>query len=798
MPSVNLADVTSAKPDVSAPTNSDSQKPHVASLVLNQQNKDMTNNDNQMPPTSVENLQARDQQLKAGTKATEGPRRVDGLLKAAHADDGSTQLSSDSSAKPPSIDGKSVTSGATFALDEKESLRPDDSASVKATEEEDLFSPPDSNPPDSRVGSDHGHRNFHDQLHEITSMGPIPNRAPPAIKLAQPTGQAHGPPMLFNPSAAQSQPVPLQMASLDGLPETVNPLPDEKLLEAVESPRDRLFVMKLEQDFIDFVKDKEENSLDLPQCNGFYRMLAHRLADYYLLGHTLDSSINAVRIWRTPFCRIPRPLTGPSNPSTSNNTPPPNMTAPKIMRRGDGEPKSANNNEPTPEIQERAAGDGQGDKATDKDAKPRMPKTREEKEIMYKQAKERIWGPDHAASDVAEKPIASEEKDNSRSSSTTGKKKGKNKQRKNSDDGFELRSQYEPYYPTTFPINGFGTSDGSGYNAYPMYNTVSQRSSPTSNMQPFSYTSGYPNMGHQAPAAQNLWHGHPFSNFHAGQESHSLGSLQDNTFNLNTAFQQMSFQPSTGFSSSTPSPYGNVYQDALQDMSRSASQQQQLGMWPQMPYQGLNQPNQASFFPSQPTVTTRAARSHHPYPYGQLPQGLTNGKAPQNQHPVPGSFSRQQFNPQSQAFVPNHMVPQPRGIMPQIGTSSLNNFPNLMPSDSAQRQNSAQANAAFGSPGTAQVNTVAQRQPLQSRASFPTPPRITSQALPSANSGQSSAQNPQSTIAKWAAPASLPPKPPPTALQSQLPKVNDSSSLPPHPYANGKVNGGNSSALSSR
>ena len=40
-------------------------------------------------------------------------------------------------AKPPSIDGKSITSGTTFALDEKESLRPDDSASVKAAAEDD-------------------------------------------------------------------------------------------------------------------------------------------------------------------------------------------------------------------------------------------------------------------------------------------------------------------------------------------------------------------------------------------------------------------------------------------------------------------------------------------------------------------------------------------------------------------------------------------------------------------------------------------------------------------------------------
>ena len=323
-PSENLAEVSSTKQEPFVPaTNSDSQKPHVATVILNQSAKDITNNDHHMPQTSVENLQARDQQLKADIKIAEGPRRVDGLLRAAHADDGSTQLSSDSSAKPPSLDDKSVTSGTTFALDEKESLRPDDSASVKATEEEDPFSPPESNPADSRVGSDHSNRNFCDQLREITSMGPIPNRGPPGAKLVQSSGQNPGPQILFNPSAAQAHPLSVQPLNFVGTaPDPVDPIPDEKLLEAVESPRDRLFVMKLEQDFIDFVKDKQyvitisskrhlnvdhtsrESSLDLPQCNGFYRMLAHRLADYYLLGHALDSSINAVRIYRTPFCRM--------------------------------------------------------------------------------------------------------------------------------------------------------------------------------------------------------------------------------------------------------------------------------------------------------------------------------------------------------------------------------------------------------------------------------------------------------------------------------------------------------------
>lgn len=47
-----------------------------------------------------------------------------------------------------------------------------------------------------------------------------------------------------------------------------------------------------------------ENEYCLPNCNTFYRMLAHRLADYYLLGHVVDSTMTGVRITRTPYCRM--------------------------------------------------------------------------------------------------------------------------------------------------------------------------------------------------------------------------------------------------------------------------------------------------------------------------------------------------------------------------------------------------------------------------------------------------------------------------------------------------------------
>lgn len=77
-----------------------------------------------------------------------------------------------------------------------------------------------------------------------------------------------------------------------------------------------------------------EPFIDLPPCNSFCRMLTHKLADYYHMTHQFDAVAGSVRIFRTPFCRLPQSLTSISNPPTSGHTPPPAIPAMKIMRRG--------------------------------------------------------------------------------------------------------------------------------------------------------------------------------------------------------------------------------------------------------------------------------------------------------------------------------------------------------------------------------------------------------------------------------------------------------------------------------
>jgi hypothetical protein len=271
-------------------------------------NKPVGSTDSQgVPPVNMAGLPA-SPLSGAKTEAVDRPQSA-AVVKVSVAEDGSTQLSSsDGSGKAPSIDGKSVVSTTTFALDEKESLRPDDSASLRAVEEEDVISPPESIIADSRQGSDNGAaRAFRDQLHEIAVMNPQPPHrgVPPGRFPTLPNGPQtlYDPNQALNGAGSMSQPLGNGMPAANGAP-NMPAIPDEKLIEALQSPRDRLFVVKIEQDFIDFIKDSRESEYSLPNCNTFYRMLAHRLADYYLLGHVVDTTMTGVKITRTPYCRM--------------------------------------------------------------------------------------------------------------------------------------------------------------------------------------------------------------------------------------------------------------------------------------------------------------------------------------------------------------------------------------------------------------------------------------------------------------------------------------------------------------
>lgn len=154
--------------------------------------------------------------------------------------------SSELGTKPPSIDGKSITSGTTFALDEKESLRPDDSASVKAAaDDDDTFSIRGSMVASSRMGSELAARARGIQLNDI-----------PERRLPHTTSGSSAPGILTPQSTSSEQP-PGVGGSSDALNVIYRQAPDEKLLEAMASPKDRIFLLRLEKDLIDFVQSSK-------------------------------------------------------------------------------------------------------------------------------------------------------------------------------------------------------------------------------------------------------------------------------------------------------------------------------------------------------------------------------------------------------------------------------------------------------------------------------------------------------------------------------------------------------------
>ncbi len=155
--------------------------------------------------------------------------------------------------KPPSLDGKSITSGTTFnALDEKESLRPDDSASVKAAaDEDDAFSVRGSLLINSRLGSDVAARVQRIQI------GDMP---PPVIVHTQQDPVVSGAITPHSSSSEQQHMMEarIQLATSTSTPGSLNGQnPDEKLLEAMKTQKDRIFLLRLENEVVNFVQNSK-------------------------------------------------------------------------------------------------------------------------------------------------------------------------------------------------------------------------------------------------------------------------------------------------------------------------------------------------------------------------------------------------------------------------------------------------------------------------------------------------------------------------------------------------------------
>ena len=172
-------------------------------------------------------------------------------------EDDESQLSR-SSTKGPGFDTKSMASVTTFAMDEKESLRPDDSASVQAGDEEENHSPSASGITNSQRSSDVGGAPVRMQIRDGYNFT---SRRPPMGTLLNPPRFGDFP----LPSSDESDQTPIEVRQPEMVASGPTPpqahilsvAPDEKLLDAMQTPKDRLLLLQLEEKIIAFITQSQ-------------------------------------------------------------------------------------------------------------------------------------------------------------------------------------------------------------------------------------------------------------------------------------------------------------------------------------------------------------------------------------------------------------------------------------------------------------------------------------------------------------------------------------------------------------
>lgn len=116
-------------------------------------------------------------------------------------------------------------------------------------------------------------------------------------------------------SASVSASVALNSASADGedaSDDVINQV-DQFLREALQNPRERLSILRMEQDVEKFIRDPTQQQYEFPQLpTSYLRLAAHRVAQHYslqsmvLLDNSLpDGSGSRIIVRKTSECRLP-------------------------------------------------------------------------------------------------------------------------------------------------------------------------------------------------------------------------------------------------------------------------------------------------------------------------------------------------------------------------------------------------------------------------------------------------------------------------------------------------------------
>jgi len=157
-----------------------------------------------------------------------------------------------------------------------------------------------------------------------------------------------------------------------------------------------------------------------------------------------------------------------------------------------------------------------------------------------------------------------------------------------------------------------------------------------------------------------------------------------------------------------------------------------------------------------------------PYAYGQLPANA-NPNDPKSQHPIPGSYNRQPFNPKSQTFVPSNGIPMqppnPYGSSSPHHGSPQFNSPHMSYSGFQQPlpQPVFPGTGAYGMARQGSNNSLTQYHPVQPPLGPPhAPPHMapnSSPHIPPNSVGPPGAVQTFSHLPNYGNPATLPQKP---------------------------------------
>ncbi|XP_047203234.1 R3H domain-containing protein 2 isoform X13 [Girardinichthys multiradiatus] len=149
------------------------------------------------------------------------------------------------------------------------------------------------------------------------SSGPFPNDGPPESEIIQlhiscPSDKEEeksSKDEYENEEKEKKDKTPRKMLSRDSSQEYTDSTGidvHEFLVNTLQNnPRDRMMLLKLEQDILEFINDNNNQYKKFPQMTSYHRMLLHRVAAYFGMDHNVDQTGKAVIINKTGNTRIP-------------------------------------------------------------------------------------------------------------------------------------------------------------------------------------------------------------------------------------------------------------------------------------------------------------------------------------------------------------------------------------------------------------------------------------------------------------------------------------------------------------